>query len=332
MILSLDGGATKTVALVFDEINLNLCGIGLSGPTNLTSVTKEEVISNIRRAVSKACQEADIKISSLHKGIFGVAGIGDSPSLTKFGEEIISESTGRNDFHVLNDGIPAYEMANLDLDGIVFAGGTGSVAFLKNGNRIERRGGWNWFAGDNGSASWIARSGLNLATFEYDGIYSEKYLIEGVESYFKEDFREALTTIERSQNKRHVAGFAPIVTKLAETGYPPASKILDESADYVADLIKSTLYKFKKVPRVSLVGGTMLAGRTYTDRIKSRLNMDINVYYGYQVAAGGLLLILKELGLDYSFETRDKILEQMNIKLMKKSKDELYKFLSLTRF
>ena len=329
MILAVDGGASKTVALVYDETKLELIGLGIAGPTNLTSVPREEIVFNIQEAVTKACEQANITIKNIGNGLFGIAGIGDSPSLTRSGMEIIAKSTGRSDFMVMNDGRPAYQMANLDYDGIVFAGGTGSVAFFKHGETTERRGGWNWFAGDNSSASWIAKRGLNLATLEYDGLLDEKHLVNSVETYFANDFREVLASIEENQNKRHIAGFAPYVTKLASLGYPPAMEILDECADYVVRLIESLLPKFKKTPRISLVGGTMLAGNIYTDRIKERLNVPIDIFYGYQVAAGAILLMLKDMGVNCTFITRDSILTQMEYLLEKISKKELKRYLNM---
>lgn len=331
MILAVDGGATKTVALVYDEVNLKLRGVGLSGPTNLTSVSRKEVISNIKLSVSKACEEAGIKIEDLKKGIFGIAGIGDSPSMTEFGKKVISESMGRKDFQAMNDGRPAYEMANMGSDGIVFAGGTGSVAFFKIGNSLERRGGWNWFAGDNASASWIAKKALNLATLEYDGIIQGTELIKSVETYFGMEFTEAVSAVLFKQNKSYISGFAPIITKLALSGSKPANDILEECADYVVNLVESILPRFNNSPRISLVGGTMLAGDIYTRRIQKRLNRKIFVYFGYQVAIGGILILFQQLGIECGFVLRDDILNQMEELLNRKSKAELSKYLFIER-
>lgn len=46
MILSVDGGATKTVALAYDETIMELSDLGFAGPANLTSVSREDVIFN----------------------------------------------------------------------------------------------------------------------------------------------------------------------------------------------------------------------------------------------------------------------------------------------
>lgn len=47
-------------------------------------------------------------------------------------KEVITYAVKRNYLGLVNDGGLVYEMANLDLDGMVFAGGTGNVAFFKN--------------------------------------------------------------------------------------------------------------------------------------------------------------------------------------------------------
>jgi N-acetylglucosamine kinase len=47
MILAVDGGASKTVALVYDETKMELIGLGIAGPTNLTSVPREEIVFKV---------------------------------------------------------------------------------------------------------------------------------------------------------------------------------------------------------------------------------------------------------------------------------------------
>ena len=73
----------------------------------------------------------------------------------------------------------------------------------------------------------------------------------------------------------------------------------------------------------------MLAGNIYTDRIKERLNVPIDVFYGYQVATGAILLMLKDMGVNCTFVTRDSILTQMEFLLEKINKKELKKYLNM---
>ena len=329
MILAVDGGATKTLGLVMEEDGAIVKGLGIAGPSNFTSVTRREIISSLKKAIEESCDEAGIGVNEVDRGLFGIAGIGDSGKVTRFGREIIEGLTGRNDFKVINDGQPAYAMANLDHDGIVFAGGTGSVCFFRKGKKTERRGGWGWFAGDDGSASWIARKALNTATMEFDGLFEKKSFVKEVEKYFDSRFKDAISLAETKYDKRFIAGFAPRVAKLAFEGYDPAVSILEESAEYISSLVRSLLQEFPEPPRISLVGGTMMAGNFYIDMIRSKIRLPLNIYYGYQVAAGGLLLIMEEMGMKPTFELRDSILEQIDKLLYKKNKRELKRFLNI---
>ena len=177
MLLSVDGGATKTVAIIVDEKKDRIKGFGISGPSNFVSAGPQLAEKNLKCAVSDALNEASETLDSIKTGIFGIAGIGDSSIDTNIGVKIIDKITNRSDFIKMNDGEPAYKMANLNEEGIVFAGGTGSVCFYLLNNKLNRLGGWGWFIGDDGSASWIAKRALNMATKEFDNIIGEKYFL-----------------------------------------------------------------------------------------------------------------------------------------------------------
>ena len=56
MILAVDGGATKTLALVMEEDGAIVKGLGIAGPSNFTSVTKREIISNLKKAIDKGLE------------------------------------------------------------------------------------------------------------------------------------------------------------------------------------------------------------------------------------------------------------------------------------
>lgn len=328
MFLAVDGGATKTVAVLYDESDGLLKGLGISGPSNLTSAGPSAARQNIKLAVDQALQNASLGINSVDGGIFGIAGIGDSKDLTSLANEMIDSLTGRSDFVKLNDGVPAYTLANLFQDGIVFAGGTGSVAFYRQNNSLNRIGGWNWFVGDDGSASWIAKRALNLATFEYDGLFEGNELVKSVENYFGGEFREVIAYLDQHQDKRRIAGFASIVSGMAENGYSRAMQIFEESASYVRTLIQATKSKFQGNPKISLVGGTMLAGKKYIELITGEMRENVEVFYGYQVAVGGLLLLLKDHGMYPTYELRDRILGQLERQIRGKNKAEYEKFLN----
>jgi N-acetylglucosamine kinase len=320
VILSLDGGATKTVAAVLDENEMKIRGIGVSGPSNLIAVPREIAESNAMKAIDDSLNEASTTIKEIDQAIFGLSGMGDSRELDRMGISMIQKLTSRDDFTVINDGLPAFALAHIDSDGIVFAGGTGSVAYYRLQGETKRVGGWNWFIGDDGSASWIAKRALNIATLEYDAIHPGKLIVEEAEKYFKMEFREAIAFVNKHQDKRLVSGFAPKVSALALSGYPRAMRILDESAEYVSNVIVALSGKFKVRPKISLIGGTMQAGKSYTDLIMSRIGSPVTVFYGYHVAIGGLIILLRKIGTPMQESLRDSLVGQMNTMLRRKGK------------
>jgi N-acetylglucosamine kinase-like BadF-type ATPase len=320
VILSLDGGATKTVAVVLDENEMKIRGIGVAGPANLVAVPRDVAGSNMMKAINDSLNDSSLTIREIERAIFGLSGMGDSRELDQAGINLIRSLTSREDFLVVNDGLPAFALAHIDDDGIVFAGGTGSVAYYRLHGVTKRVGGWNWFIGDDGSASWIAKRALNVATLEYDGIFSERGIVEEAEKYFRMEFREAIASVDRQQNKRLVSGFAPRVSELAMSGYPRAAKILEESAEYVSNVVIALSRKFSQQPEISLIGGTMQAGKAYTGQIMRRIGSAATIFYGYQVAIGGLIILLRKTDSTISRPSRDNLVEQMSVILRKKGR------------
>ena len=97
--LGVDGGASKTTALVTDE-NGSPLGDGLAGPSNHLRVGIETASRNVERAVNKALVAADVTSREIVWAYCGIAGA-DHPahrqevvdSLSIFSREATSPST-----------------------------------------------------------------------------------------------------------------------------------------------------------------------------------------------------------------------------------------------
>ncbi|MGC8608823.1 MAG: BadF/BadG/BcrA/BcrD ATPase family protein [Thermoplasmata archaeon] len=291
MILGLDGGSTKTLSIVFDEDEMKIKGIGISGPSNYTNTDVNVAEKNIEIAVRKACDDASVNIEEIQERVFGLAGVGDSEEATKTGIEIAESIVGNA--NVVNDGYAAYKTGNLNEDGIVFAPGTGSVGYVKKGEKMERFGGWGWFIGDEASASWIAKRALLYGMRESDGMIQSSFRKE-IEDYFGYEIRETAYKIEKGLSKRIVAGFAPRVSAMAMNGNQYAIEIFEEAASYITKLINAKSYQFEKEPKISLLGGTMLSGSFYTDMIRKGIKHKLSIFFGYQVAIGDVIYAIEK--------------------------------------
>jgi len=166
--LGVDGGASKTAALVTDESAVPL-GRGLAGGSNHLRVGIEQATRNIERAVNSALVEAGVAIREIEYAYCGIAG-SDHIEHHERVVEALRVFFPRGNFVVDNDARIALTGAVGFGSGIVVIAGTGSVAFGRNTSGGEARaGGWGPKIGDEGSGYAIARDGLTAIVRAFDG-------------------------------------------------------------------------------------------------------------------------------------------------------------------
>ncbi|NON62684.1 BadF/BadG/BcrA/BcrD ATPase family protein, partial [Acidianus sp. RZ1] len=209
--------------------------------------------------------------------------------------------------------------ANLYSDGGIFAPGTGSVGFIRKNGIMKRLGGWGWFFGDEGSASWIARTAITYSTRVKDGIEKDSKLPEEVERFFGLPFRETIAYLSKKQDKRLIASFAARVDALAVEGDDLALKIMEETADYIRKIIGRLS---TTGGRVSLIGGVM---RSKVIREKLEV-LGVPIYFGYQAVIGGIARLT-----NITFDERDYILKELGKSLRDLPEEKLMKCLFAKR-
>jgi N-acetylglucosamine kinase len=326
MILCVDGGSTKTIAVVFDERKLDITGVGLSGSANYTTNSPIIAKKEIKDSITDALKQAKLTINDMDRRVIAVVGIGDSEESTKVGNAILREIVGDN-FEVMNDGKSAYYLGNLENNGFVFAPGTGSVGYIKRSEIMERVGGWGWMLGDFSSATWIVKKGIEAAMFENDSGEDQQFISQTIKTYFGNDVRELVWKVEtRNIQKNILAGFAVILSELAKKGYTPALNIYKQSAEYITFLGNRVMEKFDSYGQMALVGGTMLSGDFYINMLRNGLRRKFQTYYGYQVVLGSLMGKLNILTQDI----RDELIKQLDYSLFMLPEDKLMTYLKIS--
>jgi N-acetylglucosamine kinase-like BadF-type ATPase len=166
--LGIDGGGSKTAALVTDESGAPR-GRGLAGGSNHLRVGIETATRNIERAVNIALVESGIAIREIEYAYCGIAG-SDHPEHHERVVESLRTFFPRGNFIVDTDARIALTGAVGFGSGIVIIAGTGSVAFGRNDRGQEcRAGGWGPILGDEGSGYAIGRDGLAAVLRAHDG-------------------------------------------------------------------------------------------------------------------------------------------------------------------
>src|SRR6185436_7945998 len=276
--IGVDGGASKTAAIVIDE-NGDAHGRGLAGPSNHLRVGIEEATRNIERAVNKALVEAGVALRDVEYAYCGIAGA-DHPVHRQKVIDSLRVFFPRGNFIVDTDARIALTAGVGFGAGIVIIAGTGSVAFGRNAAGDEARaGGWGPTLGDEGSGFWIAREGLSAVVRSHDGrgfatgmtaVLCEQYDMCAPEDLPK--FVYATTT-----QADDIARYGKIVVESAANGDEVAHDILARAGSELAECVLAVARKLHMTATefsVAHVGGAFHAGELLLNPMRLRLNRD----------------------------------------------------------
>src|ERR1051325_5140247 len=261
--LGVDGGASKTAALVIDDSGKSL-GSGVAGPSNHLRVGIETAARNIEREVNKALVAAAVASREIHWAYCGIAGA-DHPAHRQEVVDSLSIFFPRGNFTVDNDARIALTGALGFGGGAVVVAGTGSVAVGRSEEGQEARaGGWGPIIGDEGSGYGIARAGLAAIMRGHDGRGPATKMTEILKERFDmkpEDlppFVYATTT-----QTDDIARFGKLVVEAAQDGDAAAAAILEWAGHELAGAALAVARRLQLIQRtfpVAYVGGAFRAG------------------------------------------------------------------------
>ena len=245
--LGVDGGGTKTTALVCDAAGRDV--IAVTGDSiNYRSEGMTAARAHLRDILSEIERQT---------GIDGFRGacIGSS---ALFGPATEEET------RVFTEGLLRAERLHMDSDlfialkacgtsnAIAAICGTGSMAAaFDGGGNVVTRGGFGYLFGDEGSGYAIAREALFIAAKDVYAFTSLAY--------------------DPPLPRKRLASFAPCVTRCAEQGDPAAIEVLHRQADLFADTVRSLAAVLPERPKVFLYGGVFAHDPLFTARFKARI-------------------------------------------------------------
>ncbi|MEB3342949.1 BadF/BadG/BcrA/BcrD ATPase family protein [Okeania sp.] len=265
-VLGIDGGGTKTEAVLMDE-NYQILGSGKSGPSNYQSVGIEVAKNSIQSAIIQAVINSNSHqpISGICLGLAGVGRAEDFIVAEKFIQEIITNLPIKWDLQthttiICSDSNIALVGGIGDAVGVVVMAGTGSLIFGQNNQGLTKRvGGWGYLLGDEGGGYNIAIQGLQAALKSYDGRESPTTLITDFQTYLGLKNIEGLIEIvyRRGWNAKDVATLAPIVFAAANKEDKVAKKIIQgaiEELSKATKIVISTLFQPHEIFEVVTIG------------------------------------------------------------------------------
>ncbi len=309
-VIGVDGGGTKTIALISD-FQGRLLSVGFSGPSNYHIVGIENAKKAIAKAISNAISKAKIRNEQAHVACYGLAGL-DSPKDIRTMKPHLESLNFSKKTIVVHDSHIALMGATAGSPGVIVIAGTGSVAagIDEKGNYV-RSGGWGPVIGDEGSAFYIAREGIVAALKYYDGRGAPTKLLEAILEELNleapEDIIGFIYTPVVDFSK--IAKLAPLVAKIASEGDTVAQDILRSAGKELAKIaiavIKRLGFEERSFP-LAIIGGAFKAGEHLIKSFKSEVLKTapnaVILRPRFPPVVGAIFIALKEAGVEISNE------------------------------
>lgn len=227
--LGIDGGGTKTVAVVVDARGA-VRGRGAAGGANQESVGIRAALAAVRCAADQALRAAG-GVAPCAAWI-GLAGVDHPADVTRFQARL--QRLARR-VHVSNDA----ELLLAALPGgigVALVAGTGSIALGRNAaGETARCGGWGHVFGDEGSGYALGSGALRAVARAADGRGPSTTLTEMIlRAWELSEPGELMARVYQAFDKAEVARLAPLAFAAARAGDEAANALVAHEAAELA--------------------------------------------------------------------------------------------------
>jgi len=228
--LGVDGGATKTLAVIVDAGGHEI-GRGMAGSGNQAAVGPERAVASIRRAVAEAARHAgnNETFQAAWIGLAGVDRPGDRDRLLPHLDALATVVRLTNDAELALTGLD-------DAIGVAVIAGTGSIALGRDAaGTIARSGGWGHIIGDEGSGYEIGRMALKAVARASDGRGPQTALLPAILTEWRLAKPDAMIDrVYPDGDKGEIARLSTLVFAVARDGDMMARRIMREAATELA--------------------------------------------------------------------------------------------------
>lgn len=276
-VVGVDGGASKTVALI-GTVEGRILGRGETGPSNYHNVGSIVAGKAIRKAVLEAKRKAGLSEIVPKTAVVALAAI-DSSKDRHVASVFVHRTKIAQTSSVIHDSVAALYAATHGKPGIIVISGTGCVAAgINRTGEYVRVSGWGYLVDDEGSAFDIGRKALTTAFRTLDGRNPTTKLTGVLKRRFGVQSLEEILNIiyAKDWSVEETASLAPLVSKAAKTDklcrniLKQSGISLAELAVTVAKRLRMTRSKFM----VTTVGGNFKSGRYLLEPFAARLKLD----------------------------------------------------------
>ncbi len=260
--LGIDGGGTKTIAVVADETGKIFLSekVGPSNPNSLSPEAFEEVMDRLLGRLKMK----DIHIfEQLAVCFAGMSGVGESENHLLVEQALRKHLPKETELIIENDGVNALYSGTLGAPGIVQIAGTGAITLgVDHQKKMVRSGGWGYLFDDEGSGYDMGVQALRAIFQEYDGRGVKTSLTSALLNFFH--VKETPDLIGKiyigSGSKAIIASLSPIVVQEAAAGDLVACRIVQEACSKMFLSIQTCYQKLFSGEPIQVV----LSGSVFT--------------------------------------------------------------------
>jgi glucosamine kinase len=274
LFIGVDGGGTKTHAVVVDEAD-RVLGEETTGPSNPLRVGVASAAAAISEAINRACKAAQVRRGDIVAAEIGLAGTRRKELRARMEDAL--KNLDIREIEVVSDADIALFGATGGEPGVVVIAGTGSISCGINarGKRVCA-GGWGPVAGDEGGGAWIARRGLRAIAHAADGRGPETSLTAAACSYFHVSTADDLSTAIYAPTitNERIAGFARQVIEAAKAGDRVSLNIMVEAGAELGMAAAAVIRNLKLETesfQVAYVGGVFAAGEMLLEALRGEV-------------------------------------------------------------
>ncbi|MEO7085696.1 MAG: BadF/BadG/BcrA/BcrD ATPase family protein [Gemmatimonadaceae bacterium] len=274
IVLGIDGGGSKTHAIVADETGRKIAEtVGPGSAARPGEIdASANVIAEIVRDALASCEMTHVTPRAIAVGVAGAGRETERQALWQAltAKEIATDVVVHSDFSI------ALDDAFGDGPGILILSGTGSVGFGRGPTGSTARcGGWGPVCGDEGSGAWIGRKALSVVTAASDGREPETALTGAILTAAGVNETADLIEWAAGSTPGHLATLAPVVLSVAESGDLRANAVVslavEELVLHARSLARELFGDERAAVAVALSGGMLKRGSMLRKRLEHRL-------------------------------------------------------------
>jgi N-acetylglucosamine kinase-like BadF-type ATPase len=315
-VVGVDGGSTKTIALVAD-MEGHIVGAARGGNSNWTGTDVEIPMRVVINAVQGALRNANVPPEEIRLGVFGLAGA-DWPEDYECREAFLSRAHIARQVIVKNDAVVGWRAGTRHTFGVVIAAGTASNTCIITPDGRE----WcyGYYAFDGGGVD-IAKAGIDAVLRAEDGRGCATQLTTPVLDHlgFATPDRLLRAMIAGSIAKEEIAMLCPLVFRAANNGDAVAAEILVKQGEYLAECATAAIRRFDMAQKTFdvVLAGSVFKGEgpllidTVTQCVH-RVAPQVSVVRAkLEPAVGAILLAYDALEIPVSDRMMDNLVETL---------------------